>query len=173
MSRVEPSRSAAEAPHPHGTVRLSLVFDDGSGTSGFYDPERLPDLMRAMDRMRDVRGRTYRRLAEDRRGWAKLRDTGLRLYLGKSEGQREQALLLLLYCYMRHPQAGVADKLAASLAENGRATVSLFVNRATGAVGCVVSPTYSEAMGRVTFAATLPPGQTVVIDLEPEMAGRA
>jgi hypothetical protein len=85
---IEMAGDAADAPHPAGTIRVSLIFDDGSGTSGFYDPARLPELIKAMDRMRDVRGRTYRRLAETHAGWVKLRDMGLRLYRDEREDRR-------------------------------------------------------------------------------------
>jgi hypothetical protein len=82
-------------------------------------------------------------------------------------------VLLLLWCYLRHPQMNVADKVATTLAERGRATISLFVNRANRQIGCIVTPTFSEDVGKAMLAVRLPPNQSLVIDPDREEVGHA
>jgi hypothetical protein len=152
---------ARDAPDLPGTVRVCLLLEDGDGTSAYFQADKLPELMRAVDAVEDGRGRTHRQLAREERAWARLRQGAIEQRLDCPTG----AMLLLLWLYFRHPKrVSVAARVQEVLDESGHACLTVVFNRETQAVAAGIAASLCPELVKLTKI-SMPEGTTYTVGL--------
>jgi hypothetical protein len=165
-SQMLPPCDARDAPDLPGMIRVVLLFENGEGTSAYFDPEALPDLMRGIDRIKDSFQRTYRSRCENERSWAKLRHAAI----AEREQEPEHAMLLLLWLYFRHPKTrSFAATIQQVLAKSGRACLTVVYNRRSNTTIAAIAEGLADEVVELS-GVRLPEGVTIA-KMPPEPSG--